>query len=169
MPNISFVLITIALFLAYIILLVLPLFHGAPYVPTKIVNIDRLNKMLNIPVGTYIADLGSGDGRILVYFAQKGFKCDGYEINNILYARSKNKIKAMGLDDKISIYRENFLKTDLSKYGFIFMFQISYIMPKIEAQLLKQLKKGSIVASYCYKFKYLTPIKEGYGWHIYSV
>lgn len=169
MMNILAFILVVLLFFVYIFIFVIPLFHGAPYVPTKFINIERLDKILDIPADTFIADLGSGDGRILIHFAQKGFKCDGFELNKYLYSQSKNKIKASGLEDKINVYRENFLKADLSKYGFVFLFQTIYILPKIEAQLIKQLKPGSIVASYCYKFKHLKPIKEAGGWFVYQM
>jgi SAM-dependent methyltransferase len=169
MLNIFVFIVVTALFIVYIFVFVIPLFHGAPYVPTKFINIERLDKLLNISAGTLIADLGSGDGRILIHFAQKGFKCDGFELNKYLYSQSKNKIKALGLEDKINVFRENFLKADLSKYGFVFLFQAIYILPKIETQLIKQLKPGSIVASYCYKFKHLKPIKEADGWFVYQM
>jgi hypothetical protein len=65
------------LFILYIFVFVTPLFKGGPYVPLRLINIDRLYKMLEIPKDSLVTDLGSGDGNVLIYFAQKGFNCEG--------------------------------------------------------------------------------------------
>lgn len=159
----------IILFILYIVIFVFPLFKGGPYVPLRLINIERLYKLLDLPKDYLVTDLGSGDGNVLIYFAQKGFNCEGYEINKLLCLISRNKIKKLHLENKVKIFNKNFLRADLSKYNLVILYQISYIIPKIETQLLKQLKKGSIIASYCFKFKNLTPIKEENSWNIYKL
>jgi len=164
----TFILILI-LFILYISVFVYPLFKGGPYVPLRLVNIERLYKILNLPKDCTVTDLGSGNENVLIYFAQKGFNCEGYEINKFLCLFSRNKIQKIGLENKITIYNKDFLKADLSKYDLVILYQVGYILPKIETQLLKQLKKGSIVASYCFKFKHLLSIKEENSWNIYKM
>ena len=104
------------LFFLYLVIFVYPLFKGGPYVPLRLINIERLYEMLDLPKDCLVTDLGSGDGNVLIYFADKGFNCEGYEINKLLCLISRNKIKKLGLDNKIKIFNINFFKSDLSKF-----------------------------------------------------
>ncbi len=51
--------------------------------------------------GETMADLGSGDGRILIAFGKKGIVAHGYELDPILVDKSQSDIK-----------RENLIKKD---------------------------------------------------------
>jgi hypothetical protein len=58
--------------------------RGAPYVPTHRPAVGHALAMLNLPKGSTIIDLGSGDGVVLKLAAERGYKAIGYEINPIL-------------------------------------------------------------------------------------
>jgi SAM-dependent methyltransferase len=132
--------------LAVFIFIIYPLFFGAPYEPTDkktLKNMIRLGKPLK---GRRVADLGSGDGRLVIELARQGAEAHGFEINPILVYLSRWKIKKLGLQDKAFIHYKNFWKTNFSGYGVIFIFQISYLMPKLESKLKKEFL-GKIVSN----------------------
>jgi len=61
-----------------------------------------------IKPGERMADLGSGDGRILIEFAKKGAIAEGYEINPVLVFIARMKIRRLGLEKKARVFWKSF-------------------------------------------------------------
>ena len=101
--------------------------------------------------GEILLDLGSGDGRILHTAAKSGCKCIGIEINPILYHWSRFKTKLKKLKN-VEIRRENLWKTDLSEVNILSLFFIAGKMDKLNKKILSEMKPGSRVISYGFKF-----------------
>lgn len=133
--------------LAVIIFIIPPLFYGAPYEPTDKKTIQTMIKFAKPLKNKKVADLGSGDGRLVIEFAKHGAEAHGYEINPLLVYISRKKIKSLNLQNKAFIHWRNFWKQDLSKYSIITLFQISYLMPKLEKKFKKELKPNSKIIS----------------------
>ncbi|XP_073411813.1 ATP synthase subunit C lysine N-methyltransferase isoform X1 [Dendrobates tinctorius] len=51
-----------------------------PFVPATEIQMENIFKMLMFRSGTFV-DIGSGDGRIVIAAAKKGFQAVGYELN----------------------------------------------------------------------------------------
>lgn len=62
----------------------LTVLRGAPYVPTHKRQVEEALDLLDLPAGSRIIDLGSGDGVVLRAAARRGLSAIGYEINPIL-------------------------------------------------------------------------------------
>ena len=137
-----------------------PFLFGAPFEPTREKKLRKMIKLANIKKGDRAVDLGSGDGRIVIALAKAGAKAHGYEINPILVLFSRYKIKKAGLKGKAFIHWKNFWKTNFRKYDVVMMFQFGTIMHKLEKKLKKELKKGSRVVSYYWKFPNWKPYKK---------
>lgn len=58
--------------------------RGAPYVPTHTGPVRHVFEMLDMPKGSTIIDLGSGDGVVLKAAAERGYRAIGYELNPFL-------------------------------------------------------------------------------------
>lgn len=101
----------------------------------------------NIKPGMRVADLGSGDGRIVVAMGQAGAMCVGFEINPVLVWYSRWKIRKLGLQDRIEIRTSDFWRQDLSGYDVVIVFGISHVMNRLAEKLKKELKPGSTVIS----------------------
>lgn len=123
----------------------------------------------NVNKNEKVADLGSGNGKIVIEFAKKGIESHGYEINPFLVWISKKKIKKLFLQDKAFIHWKNFMKEDLSNYDVVCIFQIGYIMGKLKRKLKKELKKGSRIVSNTWKFPNWKPRKQSKGVYLYQV
>lgn len=59
---------------------------GPPYLPTLNRQMDAALDMLDLKPGQTMIELGSGDGRVLVAAAKRGWKVTGIELNPILAA-----------------------------------------------------------------------------------
>jgi hypothetical protein len=85
--------------------------RGAPYVPTHRPSVARALDMLNLPKGSTIIDLGSGDGVVLKMAAERGYNAIGYEINPILCAISY--IRCWKYRKQVSVRLRDFWLTKL--------------------------------------------------------
>ncbi len=125
---------------------------GLPYVPTKQKTVERIGEFSAVQPAEKVADLGSGDGRILIEFAKRGVEAHGYEINPLLVWHSRRNIRARELQDKAFVHYKNFWKQDFSSYDVIVIYGIGYIMKKLEGKLAKELKPGARIISSAFEF-----------------
>jgi protein-L-isoaspartate O-methyltransferase len=147
MNTILIIIIILLMIFNLSILYFVPLTIGAPFEASTNERVQKIVRIAKIKKGDKAADLGSGDGRIVIAMAHAGAEAHGYEINPYLVLYSKYRIKKEGLEKKAFIHWKNFWKKDLSKYNIITTFQVDYIMPELEEKLKMELKKGSRVIS----------------------
>ncbi|MBS3072421.1 methyltransferase domain-containing protein [Candidatus Pacearchaeota archaeon] len=150
--GIIFIIISISL------LLLVPLIIGAPFEPSKDDKIKTILKLASPQKKDKIVDLGSGDGRIVIAFAEKGYEAHGYEINpwlvlySIIIARVKGAKNA-------HFHLGNFWNKNLSKFNIVTLFQIGYIMPKLEKKIEKECKSRTKIVSNKWTFPNINPKK----------
>ena len=115
---------------------------AAPYAPTSDERIRNVMVLAGDVRGKKVADLGAGDGRVMLEFARRGAYVDGFEINPLLVLRAKRNIHRAGLQDRAHVYWRSFWSKDLNQYDVIFLYCIIYMMKRIEYKLTEELKKG---------------------------
>ena len=139
-------------------------FFGAPFQPTSDKALRQMVQIAGIKKNQRMADLGSGNGKIVIEFAKKGIESHGFEINPVLALWSRMRIKRLGLEKKAFIHLGNFMNQDFSKLDLITSFQINYIMPGLEKKLQRELRKGAKVVSNTWKFPHWKPRRKlSYG------
>ncbi len=100
-------LIPFAVVLVIVILLVVQsvaLRKGAPFVPTDEATVSRMVELSNARSGERAADVGSGDGRIVIGLAKAGAEAHGFEINPFLVLWSRRQVRRAGLSDRATIH-----------------------------------------------------------------
>lgn len=108
-----------------------------------------------------MADLGSGNGKLVIEFAKKGAIVTGFEINPLLVWISRRKIRKLGLQKNAQIRQENFWNADISGFDLISVFQIGFIMGNLEKKLKEEHKrKGMRVVSNTWTFPGKKPEKK---------
>ena len=135
-------------------------FFGVPFVRSTDEQASTILKLLKPAKGERIADLGSGDGILLISIAQAGALSEGFETSPILVWKSRRKIKKLGLAEKVTIYRKSYWEEDLSSYDAITIYGVDSVMGRLERKLLAELKPGTRVVSSKYKFPHWKPAKE---------
>lgn len=136
-----------------------PWIFGAPFQPINNKKLKTIISLVKSNKKQKAADLGSGNGKIVIALAKQGIEAHGYEINPFLVMYSRHKIKKAGLKGKAFVHWKSFWKTNLEKYNLIILFQFSTIMKRLERKLKKELKPKSKVISYHWKFPTWKPIK----------
>ncbi|MBU0612557.1 class I SAM-dependent methyltransferase [Patescibacteria group bacterium] len=132
-------------------------FRGAPWVPTKKKDLDRLIKLADIQEGDTIYELGSGDGRILFEIAKR-YRVDaiGVEISLLPYLYSKTKLWLMNtifvqkMKGKVSIVYRDMFQQKLESADIVICFLLPKVIRELEKKFSKELKKNAKVVSYVF-------------------
>ncbi len=142
------------LFCAYrIVCAVIPMiFYGAVFASSTPEIIEKMMVFANIKTGEKTADIGSGDGRLVIAMAKRGAEAHGYEINPLLVWLSRRNIKKAGLNGQAFIHWKNLWRVDFSEFSVVTVYGISYMMKKLETKLKKELKPGARVVSKYFTF-----------------
>lgn len=139
----------IILLLAIIYLLLYSMLRGAPYAPIGEQKINNMLTLLKVKKGERAADIGAGDGRIIIALAKKGVEAHGYEINPVLFFLAKRNIKKANMQKKAFIHLADFWRQDLSSFDIVTIYLTAHIMPAVEKKLIKELKpKARVVVNY---------------------
>ncbi len=153
--------ILILIALALVITLITSLNHGAPYVPSSKAAIRDMLKLANVRSNDIVLDLGSGDGRVLVMATEEyGANGLGIEITWFYSIWSKVKVRLKGLQNKITIKREDMYKADISSASVVVCFLLQDTNQKIKDKLAKELKPGTRIVSHYFTFDNWEPVKK---------
>ncbi len=116
--------------------------------------------MVELDEDGFFADLGCGEGNVLVRAAEKfGSFCVGFEIDHRLLPQAKRNIMTSGLSRKIDVVLADLFAADISRFDVIYV----YAYPTIAQQLAEKLrlgsKKGAHIIIYDYMLPKLKPLK----------
>lgn len=142
----------ILIFLLYIIaLLSYSMMFGAPFTAIGKVRMDTMLTLLKIQRGKRLLDIGSGDGRIVIAAAKKGAIAYGYEINPVLVALSRFRVKQVH-QKQANIVLRDYWKCDFSKFDYICVWGVGHIMGRLERKLREELPPNAKVVSNHFTF-----------------
>jgi len=120
----------------------------APYIPTPQLIVERMLEAGHVKAGDMVYDLGSGDGRIVITAAQKyGARGVGVEIQPDLCRKAIERIKSLGLEDRVRMVEDSALRVDLSAADVVTMFFLTSSNQRMKPKLEKDLKPGARVVS----------------------
>ena len=140
-----------------------------PYVPSTSEKVDIIFSLAGDVAGKKIVDLGSGDGRILIKFAQNGASADGYELEPNRVNLSRKNIKESHLDNKISIFQQNLWNASLNKYDIIIIYGLTSIMGRLKDKIEKECTSPVTIISNRFAFPDWQPIKEKEDVYLYKL
>jgi len=129
-----------------------------PDIPTPQLIVDRMLEAAHVKPGETVYDLGSGDGRVLITAVQKfGAKAVGVEIMPELCDKARERVRSLGLDDKISIVEGSALHVDLRPADVVTMCFLTSSNERLRPNLEKYLKPGARVVSNQFPIKNWKP------------
>ncbi|XP_062854547.1 ATP synthase subunit C lysine N-methyltransferase-like isoform X1 [Trichomycterus rosablanca] len=141
-----------------------PINLKVPYLPSSGVQTQNVVRLLQGRTGS-LADLGSGDGRLVLAASSVGFQCTGFEINSILLGYARVKARWMGIPTTAAKFvNEDFWKTNLSQYKNVTVFLAPGVMEVLGRKLEKDLAHDAMVVACCFPFpKWHAAASEGLG------
>jgi precorrin-6B methylase 2 len=120
----------------------------APYIPTPQLIVEKMLEAGRVKPGEVVYDLGSGDGRILITAAQEfNAKAVGVEILPDLCEKARERVRSLGLEDKIRVIQGSALRVDLSPADVVTLFFLTGSNERLKPVLERYLKPGARVVS----------------------
>lgn len=158
------------LIVVYCFYLILGWTKFTPFYPSSGKQLKACMDELNIDLEkTSFLDIGSGDGRIVHFMAQKGAKKSvGLEINPFLSLVAKIR-KAI-----LRLHNADFELQDAHKHSFedynvVYLYLFPEYIQKLEGKLKEELKPGSIIISRTFKLSTMEPEQQINHFNIYRI
>jgi len=157
------------LFILFLCLLGLSWFAGtdAPYVATKMQLIKNVLKLAGVKKGSTFYELGSGDGRVVIAGALLGAKSYGIEQSWLRVWYSRFKAKKLKLKNA-HFYHGDIFQRQYFPADIIYIYLLPGGIEKLEKKLKKELKKGAVVITQTYHFKFWKPYKSLGNFNLYK-
>ncbi|MDD2822644.1 MAG: SAM-dependent methyltransferase [Candidatus Daviesbacteria bacterium] len=140
----------------------------APYVPTKMKNINKVLKFARVRKGKKFYELGSGDGRVVYEAASMGADAVGIEQSILRVWYSALKARNLNLPNTKFIHGNVFNK-NYSDANIIYIYLLTKGVKKLEEKLTKELKKKTIIITQTYHFQKLKPYKKIGDFNFYRI
>ena len=120
-----------------------------PWVPTPDEVMETMFQMAKLTARDVVYDLGSGDGRVLIYAAKKfGARGVGVEIEGHRVKEARKAAAAAGVGGRVRFREQDLFKADVREATVVFLYLFTAVMKKVQPALLAQLKPGSRVVAY---------------------
>ncbi len=146
----------IALGLAFVIYAVWKywaLSMGAAFDPAPMDKVHKMLDLARVGKSDVVYDLGSGDGRILVTAARKyGARAVGIEIDPFRFLIAWFVKIMSGHSRKIRLVYGNIFKKDIRDATVVTLFLYGPTNNRLKAKFMRELKPGTRVVSYIWKF-----------------
>ncbi|XP_055033204.1 adenine nucleotide translocase lysine N-methyltransferase [Misgurnus anguillicaudatus] len=141
-----------------------PLKLQVPYMPASRSQVCNVMTLLKGRSGA-IADLGSGDGRIVLEACRQGFSpAVGYELNPWLARLACFHAWRAGFHRSVSYRREDLWKVDLSTFKNITVFLAPSVLSLLQKKLLAELPEDALIVAGRFPFPDWTACRiEGEG------
>jgi len=118
--------------------------------PHKVVK--EMLKLAGVNKDDVVADLGSGDGRIVIAAARDfGARGGGVELDKELVAESIKNAKESGVAEKVKFLEEDFFTVDLRDATVVTLYLLPDLNARLVPKFLKELKPGSKIVSHMWE------------------
>jgi outer membrane protein assembly factor BamB len=129
------------------------------FVPTPQDVVEKMLELAGVTRNDVVADLGCGDGRIVVTAAKAyGCRAVGYDLDEDCIRLSRESVKAEGVEKLVRIERGDLFQADLRGVTVVTL----YLGPAQNARLIPQLEKlkpGARIVSHAFPMPGVTPDK----------
>jgi SAM-dependent methyltransferase len=123
-----------------------------PFITTPGDVVERMLELAGTGAADLVADLGSGDGRIVIAAARKyGARGLGIELDETLAATSRKNAAAAGVAERVSIVQGDVLTADFSQATVVTVYLLPNLIGRLEPRFLKELKPGTRIVSHSFR------------------
>ncbi|XP_069565882.1 ATP synthase subunit C lysine N-methyltransferase isoform X1 [Brachyistius frenatus] len=127
-----------------------------PFVPATSAQVDNVLKVLRARSGRLV-DIGSGDGRIVIAAAKRGFQAAGFELNPWLVCYSRYKAWREGVHRSTSFHISDLWKVSFAQYSNVVIFGVPQMMDQLELKLASELPSTAKVVACRFPFPTWVP------------
>ena len=131
-----------------------------PYLRSPIHVIDKALEIADLSRKDVFADLGCGDGAVLLRAAEKfGVFSVGFEIDPVFVQIASRRAKSAGLQDLIDIIHSDLFSADLSRLNVIYIYPSPLIIERLSRKILAECIEGTRILVHDYPLRLLQPVK----------
>jgi|GEM_PF-1672612 len=121
-----------------------------PFLPSTKSKVRTMMELLGDIEGLGAADLGAGDGEVVLALAENKSRAVGFELEPELAGLAEKRLNDRDL--KANIVKEDFFKADLSHFQVITVYGITSMMGDLEKKLISELPLGAKVVCNTFDF-----------------
>jgi precorrin-6B methylase 2 len=123
-----------------------------PFITTPGDVVERMLELAGTQSDDLVADLGSGDGRIVIAAARKyGARGLGIELDQKLVDESRENARKAGVADRVSFVQGDVLAADFSKASVVTVYLLPGLIGQLEPRFLSELKPGTRIVSHSFR------------------
>jgi SAM-dependent methyltransferase len=119
-----------------------------PYVPTPEAVVERMMALGEVGPGTYLIDLGSGDGRIALAAARRGARALGVDLDPVRVAEAQAAARLEGLEGNARFRRQDLFDTPLREADVVTLYLLPDVNLRLRPRLLTELRPGTRILSH---------------------
>ncbi|KAM8849533.1 ATP synthase subunit C lysine N-methyltransferase-like [Spinachia spinachia] len=127
-----------------------------PFVPATTAQVENVLGVLRARSGTLV-DIGSGDGRIVIAAAKRGFQASGFELNPWLVWYSRYSAVREGVHSSTSFHISDLWKVSFAPYSNVVIFGVPQMMDQLELKLAGELPSTAQVVACRFPFPTWVP------------
>jgi precorrin-6B methylase 2 len=125
-----------------------------PDIPTPLAVIEKMLDDAHLKPTETLYDLGCGEGRVVIMAAERYHAhAVGIELSRDIYQKTAEHIKAMGLDNLVTIVHGNALHYDLAAADVVTLYFLTSSNDRLKPVLEKYLKPTARVVSHDYEMR----------------
>lgn len=126
-------------------------FVTAPFITTPDEVVERMLALAQTRPGDLVADLGSGDGRIVIAAARSfGARGLGIELDGTLVAKSRDNAARAGVADRVSFVQGDVLAADFSSASVVTVYLLPGLINQLQPRFLERLQPGTRIVSHAF-------------------
>ena len=139
---------------------------GPPFLPTLGKQMQAALDLLDLQPGQVLLELGSGDGRVVLAAAERGWKVVGIELNPVLvvYAR----LRTWRYRKQVTIIWGDYFRMRWPDTDAIFTFMLPRLMPQLDRTIEAWHRRPVRLASFAFEIPGKTPVAKDSGVFLYE-
>jgi len=123
-----------------------------PFITTPGDVVERMLEMAGTGRDDLVADLGSGDGRIVIAAARRfGARGLGIELDEKLARDSRENARTAGVADKVTIVQGDVLTADFSRASVVTVYLLPGLIEKLQSRFVNELRPGTRIVSHAFR------------------
>lgn len=121
-----------------------------PFITTPGDVVERMLELAGTRADDLVADLGSGDGRIVIAAARRyGARGLGIELDAKLVDESRDNARKAGVADRVTFVQGDVLEADFSRASVVTVYLLPNLISQLEPRLLA-LRPGTRIVSHSF-------------------
>jgi tRNA1(Val) A37 N6-methylase TrmN6 len=145
-----------------------------PYLPSPLSVIDVALNLANFMSDDIFADLGCGDGAVLIRAAERfGVFSVGFEVDRRLVNIARVNMKAAGLKHLVEVVHSDLFKVDLSRFNVVYVYPYPPVVKSLSEKIANECSRESRILVHDYALDGLHPAKTvhipGGAYHTHTI